>query len=150
MFILNRFGSFYIKNKKWNFFRFECRDCWGSNSKYGCCFNCSLTCHRGHDLKKHSGKNSAFVCDCGRNRHKKNICTKGSTAHKYVEQVLFQCWTCFDHEKNEFEEQNSRLVVCFACAGKCHRGHDLSKEFLAKGFCDCGEEFCRVACECRY
>ena len=116
---------------------YECLDCWGKKSSYGCCSNCMVRCHQGHRFKKHTpGK---FICDCGIYKHKKGKCTKVASGQEFVKQIFFQCLDCFD--------DGSELIVCLACQRKCHKGHRLTKGSVLNGFCDCGLSGCKISCK---
>lgn len=61
-----RYGDTY-----WMQGYYECIDCWGKNSNYGCCIVCKNSCHKGHKVVfREAVIDCGFVCDCGRNGHK--------------------------------------------------------------------------------
>jgi hypothetical protein len=130
---------------------YECITCWGSGSAYGVCEHCKLNCHRGHEVIKHDASELAsegggFVCDCGRNRHILNLCTRITTKEKRVEQIFYTCSDCFQ-EKEYKEEKGGTPVVCKACSGRCHAGHRVTYFGVNAGFCDCGRSYCKTICK---
>ncbi len=114
---------------------YECRTCWGGESNYGCCAYCAFNCHKGHHLVFR--KNVTAVCDCGRNRHQKAVCTWHSTKSKYVKQPFYRCYDCF---------KGAREGCCFQCVINCHAGHNTKFDSIANPFCDCGLKCCRITC----
>ena len=116
---------------------FECRTCWGGEANYGCCYPCALSCHAEHMLIPHVS--SAFVCDCGRNRHQKSVCTSYSTKKKYVKQPFYECRDCFTV---------SNEGCCYQCKINCHKGHEVKYAGIMNAFCDCGlaSSSCKINC----
>ncbi|CAD8120317.1 unnamed protein product [Paramecium sonneborni] len=136
---------------------FECITCWGSDSIYGACRACGITCHNGHKLILKKSK--SFFCDCGRQNHKiqqqfqnyiyeprKQLsevdfkvnqqvyrCTFDIYGDKYITQDYFECITCWG--------PSSVYGACNTCAITCHNGHELiykkSQPFVTF-VCDCG------------
>lgn len=126
---------------------YECLECWGKESSYGCCKWCKKNCHKGHWTKEHKSGN--FVCDCGRYRHKKDRCTGVSTKEKYVKQPLYTCLDCFKQKEFEKEKPGFRLVSCFTCNRVCHAGHKTIELHVAEAYCDCGGDYCKRFCKCK-
>lgn len=133
------FGNAFWK-QQW----YECKDCWGESSDYGCCRVCMLKCHKGHNTIEHQGN---FVCDCGRYRHDRDSCTKKSTGTKAVKQPFYDCVDCL-YQKTWSQSHSGRLGVCLACARQCHKGHDLRNYRISSGYCDCGTKWCKSSCYC--
>lgn len=125
---------------------FECLTCWGPDSVYGVCVFCSVKCHQGHDLKIHhysemAEHNIKFVCDCGRNKHKLDICTKVSTKERSVQQMLYVCHECYD-----VQEGGNKVGFCRPCLKKCHEGHAYEEVGVVDGRCECGRKDWRNKC----
>lgn len=119
---------------------FECATCWGTNSSFGCCWPCALDCHRGHQLVKHHSSTQTgnfFFCDCGLNQHQPAVCTFYSSQREFKIQPIYRCQSCFSRED---------AGVCHQCMINCHRGHKISYVGEIRGFCDCGQVYCRVSC----
>lgn len=130
---------------------YECITCWGSESAYGVCEHCKHDWHSGHEVKKHDvselvKNKTSFVCDCGRNRHISNVCTRISTKDKRVRQMFYICYDCFEVE--EYQRTNAAIpVVCKACLERCHVGHQHRELGVGAGFCDCGKPYCKNICK---
>jgi hypothetical protein len=132
---------------------YECLTCWGENSCFGACEYCAFNCHKGHTLNKFSleflcTEKITFVCDCGRYKHKQQLCTRQSTKKKYVKQSMYVCHDCFDVKTYSKKNGGNIPGMCFSCSKTCHLGHN--KEFFAFSegfFCDCGLECCKVRCK---
>lgn len=126
---------------------FECLTCWGPDSAYGVCIKCRFECHKGHELKEHSFEDLArvnikFVCDCGRNKHKLDICTRISTKERSVRQMLCVCHDCFD-----VQEGGKKVGFCHPCLKNCHEGHTYEGIGVSKGRCECGPKDWRAGCK---
>lgn len=72
------------------------------------------------------------------------LCSYSTTRTARARQHGFHCNTCFPEEE--------LMVVCEACANKCHRGHDVYVVVNKDGvfekkqmFCDCGDV---LNCQC--
>jgi hypothetical protein len=132
----------------------ECITCWGEESAYGVCEYCKDKCHQDHELKFHHYTEVAdhkviFVCDCGRNRHRLDVCTRSTTGERRVNRVFYMCKDCFEVEDYRRENRGNTPVVCKTCLGKCHEGHQVEEYGLAPGFCDCGKRCCKIICKAR-
>jgi hypothetical protein len=125
---------------------YECLTCWGPDSVYGVCVFCSVKCHQGHDLKIHhysemAEHNIKFVCDCGRNKHKLDICTRVSTKERSVQQMFYVCHQCFDVQEGE-----NKVGLCHPCLKKCHNGHAYEEIGVLEVRCECGRKDWRNQC----
>lgn len=127
---------------------YECITCWGAGSVYGVCEYCKNDCHIDHETILHdiSENSKNFVCDCGRNRHIVNGCTRLIRKQKRVNQMFYICYDCFDVEEYE-RRKNSTPVVCKPCFMKCHEGHRYKEFGLTDGYCDCGKSYCKIICK---
>ncbi|XP_065916896.1 uncharacterized protein [Dysidea avara] len=119
---------------------YECYTCWGGESNYGCCTFCIINHHKGHTTVKHEVTPSInFYCDCGKNKHRKPICTRVSSDKQYVKQPWYLCLDCF---------QEADEGCCYACAKNCHAGHRVYFKYLSQGaYCDCGLDYCKAKCK---
>jgi hypothetical protein len=114
---------------------YECTTCFGPSSAYGCCTSCVETCHRNHNVVRHELETNAhFVCDCGRNGHIAEVCSRNSTGLKQVKQSTFMC------------ECQPRTVFCFQCSKHCHQGngHRVVGIESSSFACCCSSSTCRV------
>lgn len=130
---------------------YECVTCWGDLSSYGICEHCKRTCHSDHQVIQHRelqnlGDKAVSVCDCGRNRHILNVCTRITTRERRVKQKFYTCKDCFQVEEYKKEKQ-ATPAVCKACSEKCHAGHQLKDAGVGFGFCDCGRSCCKILCK---
>lgn len=131
---------------------FECLTCWGAGSVYGVCVYCASKCHPGHELVIHhyaelAKDNIKFVCDCGRNGHKMDICTRISTEERYVQQKFYICYECFDVDQYKQSNGGRTPGVCHPCLNKCHSGHVYEELGVQEAFCDCGKSYCKIKCK---
>ena len=84
-------------------------------------------------------KNIKFVCDCGRNKHKLQLCTRISTGTKYTRQSMYVCYDCFNIDKFRKEHNGSTPGICYPCYLKCHKSHKSEFfKFENSFYCDCG------------
>ncbi|CAD8176150.1 unnamed protein product [Paramecium octaurelia] len=109
---------------------FECITCWGQGSVFGACRACGITCHSGHELILKKAK--SFYCDCGKYKHTTQLCTRKTTSFKRQ------------------THDGATPGVCYPCAMKCHKQHNLKLQGVASGFyCDCGLNACKTACKAK-
>ena len=118
---------------------YECHTCWGGDSSYGCCKFCAEECHSGHDLIYQANGNN---CDCGKYKHRPNVCTYISTEKQFVKQPFYSCYTCFPQPSNYYQ-----YGCCYQCMKNCHRGHSVKFAGIVKAFCDCGLSCCIIKCK---
>ena len=135
---------------------YECITCWGRGTCYGVCSYCRANCHNGHDVIKHSiseyqsSNDTVFVCDCGRNKHKLQQCTRISTGSSYKTQSIYLCYDCFDVERYRKEHNGSTPGICYPCYLKCHKSHHSEFCMFSNSFfCDCGLSYCTGKCFAR-
>lgn len=116
---------------------FECWTCWGGESDFGVCSECAKDCHAGHELVSRGRSN--FTCDCGLNKHKRNVCTFHAAGGKrFRKQPFYYCASCFSNPASQ--------GVCHQCAKNCHDGHRLRPKGTRSAYCDCGLPGCAIKC----
>jgi hypothetical protein len=126
---------------------YECFTCWGPESDYGVCEYCAIKCHEGHKMVRHdytelADERMKFLCDCGRNKHEIDVCTKVSTNSKYVKQLMYVCYDCLDVEKYKKMKRGQQRGICNTCVKRCHAEHKTEKIGIIEGACDCGKKNC--------
>ncbi|AYV85210.1 MAG: serpin [Satyrvirus sp.] len=116
----------------------RCSTCYPSSADY-ICFQCALTCHKGHNLGEVT--NADFCCKCGSSGLCKktdnnnldivalNSCTFPLSGENYKIQYWVHCRTCF---------KDPSEGACMYCIKKCHAGHDVAMKNHSPFFCDCG------------
>jgi hypothetical protein len=126
---------------------FECLTCWGPDSVYGVCVYCRYVCHKGHRFFEHrfedlAKENVKFVCDCGRNEHSLDVCTRVSTKERSVQQMLYRC-----HDCHSAQDSAKKIGICHPCSRKCHKGHIIEAIGDSNARCDCVQVGCRGVLE---
>jgi hypothetical protein len=122
---------------------YECISCWGEGSAYSICEYCKNMHHQNcetieHSFKDMNEKGIKSVCDCGRNKHRTKICTRGTICGREIEQNMYLCIDCFmsvEDFKSSWEYR--KKGVCKICIEKCHSGHRVERLGRFEGICAC-------------
>ena len=122
---------------------YHCSDCF-DNSKLGCCYACSITCHKSHSIYKMG--NASSTCDCGVTAQCKLSC------HASIEKIVTQKMCSFDRFQDLYMPMTwyecrtcwggkSAYGCCSFCINNHHKGHSVVKhdEDTNSFFCDCGK-----------
>ena len=122
---------------------YHCSDCF-NDPKLGCCYACSITCHKSHSIYKMG--NASSTCNCGVTPRCKlschssiekivtqKMCSFDRFQDHYMPMTWYECYTCWGGKSN--------FGCCSFCINNHHKGHSVVKhdEDATRFFCDCGK-----------
>lgn len=123
---------------------YECISCYGQNSCFGICEYCYYYCHLNHNTLIHNYTQSAqqqivMACDCGRQKHLLNTCTKNSTGKEKVKQCMYVCNECFGDLDQYLKINKKPPGICKGCFKTCHQDHKGARfyEYSESMVCQC-------------